>query len=222
MIDFEPKFITFDCYGTLVNFRMAETAREIYGNRLHGQELERFVKLFAAYRRDEVLGAWKPYRQVVLNAVRRTCERTGVPYIEGEAEKFYLAVPTWGPHPDVPEGLSRLAKKYKLVGLSNADNSQIMSNIEKLGAPFHAIITAEDAQAYKPRMQGFEYMFKKLDVQPHEILHVSSSPRYDLMTAHDLGIVHKAHVLRGHEPEAPEYGYTPVKTIIELAEQLGL
>jgi 2-haloacid dehalogenase len=42
------------------------------------------------------------------------------------------------------------------------------------------------------------------------------------MTAHDLGIVHKAHVLRGHEPEAPEYGYTAVKNIIELAEQLGL
>ncbi|TAM51338.1 MAG: haloacid dehalogenase type II [Paraburkholderia sp.] len=222
MIDFEPKFITFDCYGTLVNFRMADMAREIYGSRLHGQEMERFVKLFAAYRRDEVLGAWKPYRQVVLNAVRRTCERTGVPFIETEAEKFYLAVPTWGPHPDVPEGLSRLAKKYKLVGLTNADNSQIASNIEKLGAPFHAVITAEDAQAYKPRMQGLEYMLKKLDAQPHEILHVSSSPRYDLMTAHDLGVVHMAHVLRGHEPEAPEYGYTAVKNIVELAEQLGL
>jgi len=222
MIDFEPKFITFDCYGTLVNFRMADMAREIYGNRLSGDAMENFVKLFAAYRRDEVLGAWKPYRQVVQNSVRRTCERTGVPFIEAEAEKIYQAVPTWGPHPDVPEGLSRLAKKYKLVGLTNADNSQIASNIEKLGAPFHAVITAEDVGAYKPRMQGFEYMFKKLDVQPHEILHVSSSPRYDLMTAHDLGIIHKAFVQRGHEPEAPEYGYTPVKNIIELAEQLGL
>ncbi|MGN6649764.1 haloacid dehalogenase type II [Trinickia sp.] len=222
MIDFEPKYITFDCYGTLVNFRMADKAREIYGNRLQGDAMENFIKLFKAFRFDEVLGAWKPYRNVVHNSIRRTCERTGVPFIEAEAEQFYLAVPTWGPHPDVPEGLSRLAKKYKLVGLTNADNAQIMSNIEKLGAPFHAVITAEDAGAYKPRMQGFEYMFKKLDVQPHEILHVSSSPRYDLMTAHDLGIVHKAHVLRGHEPEAPAYGYTAVKSIIELAEQLGV
>ena len=222
MIDFEPKFITFDCYGTLVKFRMADMAREIYGSQLSAEAMERFVTFFKAYRLDEVMGAWKPYRNVVLNSVRRTCERTGVPFAEAEAEQFYLAVPTWGPHPDVPEGLSRLAKKYKLVGLTNADNAQIMSNIEKLGAPFHAVITAEDAGAYKPRMQGFEYMFKKLDVQPHEILHVSSSPRYDLMTAHDLGIVHKAHVLRGHEPEAPAYGYTAVKDIIELAEQLGL
>jgi 2-haloacid dehalogenase len=222
MIDFEPKFITFDCYGTLVNFRMAETAREIYGDRLRGDAMENFVRLFKAFRLDEVLGEWKPYREVVHNSVRRTCERAGVPFIASEAEQFYQAVPTWGPHPDVPEGLSRLAKKYKLVGLTNADNAQIMSNIEKLGAPFHAVITAEDARTYKPRMQGFEYMFKKLDAQPHEIMHVSSSPRYDLMTAHDLGIVHKAHVLRGHEPEAPQYGYIPVKSIIELAEQLGL
>jgi len=222
MIDFEPKFITFDCYGTLVNYRMADMAREIYGNRLHGEALEQFVELFAAYRRDEVLGAWKPFRSVVINAVRCACERTSVPFIEAEAEQFYLAVPTWGPHPDVQEGLSRLAKKYKLVGLSNADNAQIMRNIEKLGAPFHAVIIAEEAGAYKPWMQSFEYMFKKLNVQPPEILHVSSSPRYDLVTAHDLGIVHKAHVLRGHEPEAPESGYTPVKSIIELAERLGL
>ncbi|EON14685.1 MULTISPECIES: haloacid dehalogenase type II [Pandoraea] len=222
MIDFEPKFITFDCYGTLVKFRMADMAREIYGDRLQGEAMDNFVKLFAAYRRDEVLGAWKPYRDVVVDSVRRTCERTGVTFKVEEAERFYLAVPTWGPHPDVPEGLSRLAKKYKLVGLTNAANEQIMSNIEKLGAPFHAVITAEEVGAYKPRMQGFEYMFKKLNVQPHEILHVSSSPRYDLMTAHDLGIKHKAMVLRGHEPEAPFYEYTPVKDIVDLAVQLGL
>jgi 2-haloacid dehalogenase len=222
MIDFEPKFITFDCYGTLVKFRMADMAREIYGNRLQGAELENFVARFAAYRRDEVLGAWKPYRDVVVNSVKRACEVTGVNFIEEEAELFYTAVPTWGPHPDVPEGLSRLAKKYKLVGLTNAANSQIMSNIEKLGAPFHAVITAEDVGAYKPRMQGFEYMFKKLNVKPEEILHVSSSPRYDLMTAHDLGIKHKAFVNRGHEPGAPYYEYTEVEDIIDLAKQLGL
>ncbi|GAB3626799.1 type II haloacid dehalogenase [Pandoraea terrae] len=222
MIDFEPKFITFDCYGTLVKFRMADMAREIYGNRLQGAELENFVTRFAGYRRDEVLGAWKPYRDVVVNAIKRTCEVTGVKFIEEEAEQFYTAVPTWGPHPDVPEGLSRLAKKYKLVGLTNAANAQIMSNIEKLGAPFHAVITAEEVGAYKPRMQGFEYMFKKLNVKPEEILHVSSSLRYDLMTAHDLGIKHKAFVKRGHEPGTPYYEYTEVEDIIDLARQLGL
>lgn len=222
MIDFEPKYITFDCYGTLTKFRMGEMAREIYGNRLRGDELERFVIFFSGYRRDEVLGAWKPYRDVVVNAVRRTCKRMNVEFNETEAEQFYLAVPTWGPHPDVPEGLSRLAKKYKLVILSNASDDQIQSNVDKLGAPFHRVFTAQQAQSYKPRMQGFEYMFDQLGCNPEDVLHVSSSPRYDLMTAHDLGIKHKAFVKRGHEPEAPYYEYYAVDSIVDLAVQLGL
>jgi 2-haloacid dehalogenase len=222
MIDFEPKYITFDCYGTLTKFRMAELAREIYGDRLQGPQMERFVAFFAGYRLDEVLGAWKPYRDVVVNSVRRTCQRMGVAFNQSEAEKFYLAVPTWGPHPDVPEGLSRLAKKYKLVALSNASDDQIQSNVDKLGAPFHKVFTAQQAQSYKPRMEGFEYMFDQLDCNPEDVLHVSSSLRYDLMTAHDLGVKHKAFINRGHEPSTPYYEYYEVNDIGGLATLLGL
>ena len=78
--------------------------------------------------------------------------------------------------------------------LSNASNDQIQSNVDKLGAPFHAVFTAQKAQAYKPRMQAFEYMLDKLGCGPEDILHVSSSLRYDLMTANDLGIKHKVFV----------------------------
>ncbi|WP_116138116.1 haloacid dehalogenase type II [Trinickia diaoshuihuensis] len=222
MIDFEPKYITFDCYGTLIRFRMAETARDLYRDRLDAATLEKLVRFFAGYRLDEVLGAWKPYRDVVVNAFRRACERVDAPYDEDEAQSIYDAVPTWGPHPDVPEGLARLAKKYKLVALTNASDDQIMSNVEKLGAPFHAVITAQQAQAYKPRMQGFEYMFKQLGCKPEDVLHVSSSFRYDLMTAHDLGITHKAFVQRGHEPSTPYYECTEVSSIGHLASLLGL
>ena len=131
---------------------------------------------------------------------------------------IYDAVPTWGPHPDVPEGLSRLAKKYKLVILSNASDDQIQSNVDKLGAPFHRVFTAQQAQSYKPRMQGFEYMFDQLGCNPEDVLHVSSSLRYDLMTAHDLGIKHKVFVKRGHEPATPYYEYYEVDDIGGLAD----
>ncbi|GLU31165.1 haloacid dehalogenase type II [Trinickia caryophylli] len=222
MIDFEPKYITFDCYGTLIKFRMADMTRELYGSELDGERLDALVRFFAAYRRDEVLGAWKPYRDVVVDAFRRACKRVGVPFDEAKAESIYTAVPTWGPHPDVPEGLSRLAKKYKLVTLTNAADDQIQRNIDKLGAPFHAVFTAQQAQSYKPRMQGFEYMFDQLNCNPEDVLHVSSSLRYDLMTAHDLGIRHKAFVKRGHEPSTPYYEYYEVDDIPHLASLLGL
>lgn len=101
-------------------------------------------------------------------------------------------------------------------------NAQIMSNVEKLGAPFHAVYTAEQAQSYKPRMKGFEYMFDMLGCGPEDITHVSSSFRYDLMTAHDLGIKNKVWVNRGHEPANPYYGYQEIAGVYDLPGVFGL
>lgn len=222
MNSFRPRFITFDCYGTLTNFQMAEKAREIYGPSLEPDRMAPFIRDFAAYRLDEILGDWKPYDQVLVNAVERACKRNGVRFDETQARAFYAAVPTWGPHPDVPEGLARVAKEFPLVVLSNAMDEQIMSNVEKLGAPFAHVFTAQQASAYKPRFKAFEYMFDQLGCGPEDILHCSSSFRYDLMSAHDLGIKNKVWVNRGHEPANPYYGYTEIKDISGLPAVVGL
>lgn len=129
---------------------------------------------------------------------------------------------TWGPHADVPAGLAKVANEIPLVILSNAMDSQIMSNVAKLGAPFHAVYTAEQAQAYKPHFKAFEYLFDMLGCGPEDILHVSSSFRYDLMSAHDLGIKNKVWVNRGHEPANPYYGYVEIADISGLAGVVGL
>jgi 2-haloacid dehalogenase len=71
-------------------------------------------------------------------------------------------------------------------------------------------------------MQGFEYMFDKLNCNPEDVLHVSSSLRYDLMTVHDMGVKHKAFINRGHEPSTPYYQYYEVDGIPGLAAELGL
>lgn len=218
----QPKYITFDCYGTLINFQMGTTARRLFEDRIPAKDMDQFVKDFSAYRLDEVLGDWKPYDQVVCNAVRRTCERWGIEYKQEEGMTFYHAVPTWGPHPDVPDALARLATKYKLVTLTNAMDEQIFHNIEKLGAPFHAVITAEQVQAYKPRLKGFEHMLKQLECNADEVLHVSSSLRYDLMSANDIGIKNKVFVNRGHEPSTVFYNYHEVNNLGELADLLGV
>ena len=219
---FRPKYVTFDCYGTLTNFDMAGAARRVYGDALSEPAMAAFIKHFAAYRLDEVLGNWKPYAEVVHNAVERACKRNGVAFRPEDAQAIYEEVPTWGPHPDVPAGLARVAKEIPLVILSNAMNSQIMSNVEKLGAPFHAVFTAEQTGSYKPRMNGFEYMLDALGCGPEDITHVSSSFRYDLMTAYDLGIKSKVWVNRGHEPANPYYEYTEIKDIGGLAAAVGL
>ena len=122
----------------------------------------------------------------------------------------------------MPKALRALASRYPLVILSNASDNQIGSNVEKLGAPFHAVFTAQQAQAYKPRFRAFEYMLDQLGAGPGDILHVSSSLRYDLMPAHDLRITNKVYVNRGYEPSTPYYGYHEVSDLSGLPPLLGL
>jgi 2-haloacid dehalogenase len=98
----------------------------------------------------------------------------------------------------------------------------IPHGVAKLGAPFHAVFTAEEAGAYKPRMRAFEYMLDSLGCGPDEIFHCSSSFRYDLMTAHDMHITNKAFVNRGHEPPNPYCGYREIRDINGLPALLGL
>ncbi|MFC0268903.1 haloacid dehalogenase type II [Kushneria aurantia] len=218
-----PKYITFDCYGTLTNFRMGAMAREIFADRLpEPAHMEGFVQDFGAYRFDEVLGAWKPYAEVICSALERTCRRWGIEYRNNEGMRFYEAVPSWGPHPDVIEGLAKIADKIPLVIYSNADDRQIMSNVDKLEVPFHRVFTADSCRVYKPRLAAFEAMIDSLDCRPEEILHVSSSFRYDLISAHLMGIRNKAFVARNHEPWCTGYGATEIADIRALPALVGL
>lgn len=217
-----PKYVTFDCYGTLTRFQMVEMTREFFADRVAAADLPTFITDFKCYRLDEVLGAWKPYAEIIHNALERTCKRWNVSFRPEEALAIYEAVPTWGPHADVPAGLAKVAERIPLVILSNASNDQIQRNVDKLGAPFHAVFTAEQAQAYKPRMQAFEYMLDQLGCGPEDVMHVSASLRYDLMTAHDLRITNKVYVNRGYEPSTPAYGYHEITDIGGLPGVLGL
>ena len=168
------------------------------------------------------LSAGKPYAEVVHNSVERTCKRNSLAFRPEDAQRIYEEVPTWGPHPDVPAGLAKVAKEIPLVILSNAMNEQIHSNVRKLEAPFHKVYTAQDAGAYKPRLQAFEYMLDQLGCAPEDVLHVSSSLRYDLMSADDIGIKHKVFVNRGHGPGCSAYNYTEIQDIGGLPGVVGL
>lgn len=222
MIEFQPKFITFDCYGTLTAFGMSAVTRELVADRLPGDRVEEFLDDFEAFRGDEVMGAYKPYHQVINDALARAAKAWGIEHRDSDGQAIYESVPSWGPHPDVPEPLAVLADHYPLVILSNAADEQIMGNVDKLGAPFHAVFTAEQAQAYKPRFQAFEYMLDQLGAGPQDILHVSSSLRYDLIPAHDLRVANKVYVNRGYEPSTPYYGYHEITDLTGLPKLLGL
>jgi len=219
---FQPKFISFDCYGTIINFAMGPTARTLFADRVKPEDMDAFVESFRGYRLDEVLGAWKPFYDVVANSIERTCTKHGIPFGSDDVQAFYDAIPTWQPHPDVREPLARVAERFPLVILSNSMVDLIPYSVANIGVPFHAVYTAEEAGAYKPLMRPFEYMLQQLGCSAADVMHVSSSPRYDLMTAYDLGFGAKVLVDRGHEPPTDHYGITRIKDFSELPGLLGL
>ena len=219
---FMPKFISFDCYGTLINFEMGPTAKALFEDRVPADRMPAFLDSFRAFRLDEVLGDWKPFFDVVEQAIHRTCTLHGVAYRPSDALALYAAVPTWQPHPNVVEVLEQIAPHIPLVILSNSMVDLIPDSVAHLKAPFHAVYTAEEARAYKPRFQAFEYMFDQLGCAPEHMMHCSSSFRYDLMTASDLGFMAKAFIDRGHEPTSDNYGVSRLSDVRQLPALLGL
>lgn len=216
------KYVTFDCYGTLIDFEIGATTARLLSDQVPDVAMAAFLSDYSNYRYDEVLGDWKPYRDVIINALGRTCRLWSLPFPAEDADKIYAAIPSWGPHADVPEPLARVADAIPLVILSNASDSQIGQNVDRLGAPFHAVLTAEQAGAYKPRLRAFEFMFDQLGCDPSEVMHVSSSLRYDLMSAHDMKIGRRVFVERGHGPGNAAYGYDAITDLSGLPSLLGL
>ncbi len=219
---FKPKFISFDCYGTLINFEMGPTAKGLFEDRVPRDRMAAFLDSFRAYRLDEVLGDFKPFFNVVENSIHRACKTHGVEFRPSDAVALYNAVPTWQPHPNVVEVLEAIAPHIPLVILSNSMVDLIPHSVAHLKAPFHAVYTAEEANAYKPRLQTFEYMFDQLGCGPEQMMHVSSSFRYDLMSASDLGFMAKAFIDRGHDFYSDQYGVNRLTDVRQLPGLLGL
>jgi 2-haloacid dehalogenase len=220
-IQIRPRFVSFDLYGTLVDYQYDQNVRRILGDRLPPEVADDFELAGEAIRFDEVMGDWKPYHEVIARSLRRTMERFGLDYRDEDGRQAYESITTFEPYPDVPPALARLAETYPIVILSNADDDQIRHNVARLGVPVHAVITAEQARAYKPRLAAFEHMLTALGAAPDEIVHVSSSPMYDHRPAQDVGITNKVLMDRGWEPDQPWLSYVRITDIAELPEVLG-
>lgn len=220
--NFRPKYISFDVYGTLINWDTDPTTRRLLAGRLPEEQWPTFKKVFRGYRYDEVCGDYKPYEQILQNSFDRVCAFFGIGPTPGAGAEFAEAVRSWGAHDDVPAPLKLMGDNYQLVALSNADDSFLDISIPRLGAKFHAVFTAEQAQAYKPRYQAFEYMLDTLNAKPEDFLHISSHTRYDHMPMHDMGFRNLVLLDRACDPITPGYDYVTLKSLDEVNKRLGL
>jgi 2-haloacid dehalogenase len=216
-----PKYISFDIYGTLINWDTDAVTLRLLDGRLPEEQWPAFKKVFRGYRFDEVL-EYRPYEEILQRSFDRVCKYFGIGPTPGAGAELADAVKSFGAHDDVPAPLKLMGENFKLVALSNADDSFLEISIPKLGADFHAVLTAEQAQAYKPRYQAFEYMLDTLNAKPEDFLHISSHTRYDMHPMHDMGFRNLWMLDRGYDPIGPGYDLNVAKSLDEINKHLGL
>jgi 2-haloacid dehalogenase len=207
--------LSFDCYGTLIDWEtgivavLAPWARE-QGLAVSDEELLlAYADSEAAAERE---AASALYPDVLALAFRRTGETLGAPVSDAWARRLGDSVGDWPAFPDSPDALARLARRYKLIILSNVHRAGFAASNERLRGDFAAIITAEDVGAYKPAENHFralEATLADLGVDRGALLHVAQSLFHDHVPAKREGLP-SVWINRRHD--RPGWGATPQPT----------
>jgi 2-haloacid dehalogenase len=182
--------VTFDCYGTLVDFDLDRVVRATFGERLRidGVVDAEFLRDFRVMRFQAVLEQYRPYKEVLSASLEHATRLHGVPYRREDGDALVAAVPTFGPFPEVPAVLARLKEHYQIAIISNTDDALIRGNVERIGVGFDYVITAEQARAYKPSPEAFAHALRVTGRTPDEVIHVAQGFEYDIMPTYGLGV----------------------------------
>jgi 2-haloacid dehalogenase len=188
------KALTFDCYGTLIDWEsgMVEALKPLTSRVT--RELSRSDILEAHARHEsaqQLQTPGKTYRDLLPIVYKRLAEEWGASASWEECVAYGRSVRDWPAFIDSAGALQYLKKHFKLVILSNVDNENFAGSNKKLQVEFDAIYTAEDVGAYKPSDRNFEYMLtkmKSLGIEKHEILHTAESMFHDHGPANRHGL----------------------------------
>jgi 2-haloalkanoic acid dehalogenase type II len=215
--------LSFDCYGTLIDWEAGITAVLRPWADAHGLAATD-EELLAAYGTHEAQAeADHPaelYPRILARAMRGLGAQLGAPVGDADAEALAGSVPDWPPFPDSPEALRRLAGKYQLIILSNVDRASFAGSNERLGVTFTSVLTAEDVGSYKPSPRNFEALAReaeRLGVGAGRLLHVAQSLFHDHVPAKAAGLPTVWIDRRRDSPgwgatPAPDAGVTPDRT----------
>jgi 2-haloalkanoic acid dehalogenase type II len=191
-LDPAPKVITFDCYGTLVQWYevlLREIDVTLGRHEASGVSASAVLDSFSAQGRR--LTAERPhrlYKDILRTGFVAAFAEHGLAPNADEIERIALSPMTMGPHPEVPDVLRRLRERYKLAIFTNSDDDLIAPTVARIGVPFDYVITAEQAQAYKPSRQLFEYGYRRMGIAPNETVHVAMGMYWDMKARHELGL----------------------------------
>jgi len=191
MISFNQyKALTFDCYGTLIDWEngILRVLKPLLWTHNTNLDDEQILELFTEFEAELEKGEYIKYREVLNRVVQKFGERFGFEPTAEELNSLADSIQHWLPFPDTVEALRALKQKFKLVIISNVDDDLFAFSAKQLEVEFDQIITAEQAKSYKPSLNNFRLAIEKIDLPLEQILHVAVSVYHDIVTAKSVGL----------------------------------
>jgi 2-haloacid dehalogenase len=182
--------LTFDCYGTLIDWETGILSAVRKALSSHGKTAgdKDILEKYAALEAELESGPYMPYRTVLAKVMEALGQHFGVAFTEAENASLADSIKDWQPFPDTAEALRRLAGRYKLGILSNIDSDLFRDSARHLQVEFSYIITAQQIASYKPAKFNFEMALMKIGRPKEKILHVAESVYHDIVPAKALGM----------------------------------
>ena len=225
--DFEA--LSFDCYGTLIDWEAGLVAvlREWATRR--GLQMDHQALITAYGSHEAAAERSRPgdaYPHILARSMRALGAELGAEVTDADADALARSVPDWPAFPDSPDALTALSERYKLLILSNVDRVSFAASNERLGVEFTSILTAEDIGSYKPSPRNFDALgaeARRLGIGTGKLLHVAQSLFHDHVPAKKAGLptawINRRHAKPGWgATPAPEADVIPDWTFTSMAD----
>ncbi len=222
------KVLTFDCYGTLVDWEsgLLGALRPILQKHGKGLPEAELLRIYSELEGQEEAEEYRPYRHILEKIVRCLGRRLGFSPSDQEAASLPDSIRDWLPFPDTVEALRRLKTRYKLAIVSNIDDDLFAHTARRLEVSFDQVITAQQCRSYKPSLNNFRTAIERIGLGPEAILHCAESRRHDIAPARQLGLANvwvNRHATRpgasasGKGVAVPDLEVPDLKTLADLA-----
>lgn len=184
------RLITFDCYGTLIDWEtgMLAALRPLFCRNGKIVSDEKLLEIYGEAEAEVEADPYQRYRTVLSETVRAMGRALGVDITAQDGRQFAASVALWEPFPDTVACLQALARRYKLGIISNIDDDLFAGTQRKLEVKFDLIVTAEQVQSYKPSLRNFREALRRSGLSKDEVLHAGQSVYHDIVPASFLGI----------------------------------
>lgn len=222
--------ITFDCYGTLIDWEtgILKALRPLLEKHGFYPTDNEILDLYAQLESEAEAKTFRNYKAILQQVVQGMGEEFGFVPNENDLNCLAKSIARWKPFPDTVPALQKLKARYKLAIISNIDNDLIAHSLKHLKVKFDRVITAQQVQSYKPSLNNFQQALKILRQPKHKILHVAQSIFHDVVPAKKMGIAtvwvnrHKSVEGFGATPPAyaqPDLEVPDLRALVSLVEQ---